>query len=201
MKLYYFPYACSLAPLIVAHEAGIPVELVKVDTKASPYQAAGTDYPTLNPKGYVPAVALNDGSLLTEAAAILQYLGDLKPQAKLLPAPTEPTRIRVQEWLNFVATELHKMFSPWLFHPEYGTLAQDGARAKIRDRFALLEAHLGASPYLMGADYSVADAYLFTIASWSGPAKIDLKPYPNLSRYLTTIAARPAVREALAAHV
>lgn len=201
MKLYYFPYACSLAPLIVAQEASIPLELVKVDTKASPYQAAGADYTALNPKGYVPAVALDDGSLLTEAAVILQYLGDLKPQASLLPQPSDAKRIRLQEWLNFIATELHKMFSPWLFHPEYGALAQDGARAKIRDRFALLEKHLGTSPYLMGESYSVADAYLFTIASWSGPAKIDLKPYPHLSRYLGTIAARPAVRAALAAHV
>ena len=129
MKLYYFPYACSLAPLIVAHEAAIPVELIKVDTKASPYQAAGRDYTVLNPKGYVPALTLDDGSLLTEAAVILQYLGDLKPQAGLLPAPADPKRIRLQEWLNFVATELHKMFSPWLFHNSargFGSGPSDG---------------------------------------------------------------------------
>lgn len=201
MKLYYFPHACSLAPLIIAHEAGIALDLVKVDTAKTPYLAEGGDYTAINPKGYVPALELADGSLLTEVAVILQHLGDSRPSADLLPAPGDPARIRLQEWLNFIATELHKMFSPWLFHAEYGTLAQEGARAKIRHRFALIERHLAMREYLLGEHFSVADAYLFTIASWSPFGKIDLKAFPHLDAYLARIAARPAVRAALAAHV
>lgn len=200
MKLYYAPGACSLAPHIAASEAGIALELERVDLSKQPHRTAtGEDFTSINPKGYVPALRLDDGALLTEGVAILQYLADLKPEAGLAPAPGTLARYRLQEWLTFVSSELHKMFSPWLFHPEYGDQAAEVARSKIGERFALLDGHLAGRAYLLGDSFTIADAYAFTIVSWSRVKQISLEPYPNLAAYLVRIAARPKVRDAMQA--
>lgn len=200
MKLYYATNTCSLFPHIVAAEAGIALELESVDIRKSPYRTdSGMDYAQLNPKGYVPALRLDDGSLLTEGVAIALYLADRAPQAGLAPAPDSPQRYRLLEWLTFISSELHKMFSPWLFHPEHGEAAQRAARAKIAARLALIERRLGESPYLLGDAFGAADAYAFTIIGWSRFTGIDLAPYPLIGDWLRRIAARVRVREAMRA--
>jgi len=199
MKLYYATNTCSLSPAIVAAEAGIPLELEKVDL-AKHRLADGSDYRAVNPLGYVPALELDNGELLTEGAAIVQYLADLKPESGLAPPAGTLARVRLQEWLNFIATELHKSFSPWLFHPEVGEAAQAYARDRIAARFAFVERRLETSRYLNGDAFSAADAYCFTIAGWSRFAQVDLTPYPRLRRYLDTIAQRPRVRDVMHAH-
>jgi glutathione S-transferase len=198
MKLYYAPGACSLSPHIVAREAGIDLELERVDLGTKPHRTeTGADFTQINPKGSVPALRLDDGQLLTEGPAIVQYLADLAPASGLAPAASTLERYRLQEWLTFIGTELHKMFSPWLFHPEYGEQAAQVAREKIAQRFAFLDVHLAEQPYLLGQSFSAADAYAFTIVGWAGPMRIDLAPFPHLKRYLDRIAARPKVREAM----
>jgi len=198
MKLYYATHTCSLAPHIVAAEAGIPLELEKVDLRTH-HTETGADYRKINPLGYVPTLRLDDGELLTEGAAILQYLADYAPETGLAPRPGTLERVRLQEWLNFIASELHKTFSPWLFHPEVGDPAQKYAKARLSDRFAFIERRLGDSPYLMGNKFTVADAYCFTIVGWSKFVGIDLAPYPRLASYIDRIAARPRVHEAMQA--
>lgn len=198
MKLYYAPGTCSLSPHIVAREAGIPIELIKVDIRSTPHVTEhGDDYTAINPKGYVPLLATDDGTHLTEGVAIVQFLADRAPHSRLAPPPGTPERYKLQEWLTFISAELHKMFSPWLFHPEHGELAQQVARQNIARQFALLERHLESQPYLLGQRFTVADAYCFTVASWSHRLRIDLSPYPSLRDYLQRIAQRPKVREAL----
>jgi glutathione S-transferase len=198
MKLYYAPGACSLSPHIVAREAGIALELERVDLGTTPHRTeTGADFTAINPKGSVPALRLGDGQLLTEGPAIVQYLADLSPESGLAPAAGTLERYRLQEWLSFVGTELHKMFSPWLFHPEYGEQAAQVARAKIAQRFAFLDAHLAERRYLLGPGFSAADAYAFTIVGWARLMRIDLAPYAHLQRYMDRIAARPKVREAM----
>ncbi len=201
MKLYYATGTCSLSPHIVAAEAGIPLDLERVDISKSPHiTEKGIDYSLVNPNGYVPALERDDGTVLTEGVAIVQYLADLKPAAGLAPAAGTPERVMLQSWLNFIATELHKMYSPWLFHPEYGTQAQEVARAKITDRLAHVERHLASNgPFLLGGAFTAADAYLFTIVSWSSFAKIDLADFPHLRSFLACVGARPAVVEAMRA--
>jgi len=200
MKLYYAPGTCSLSPHIVAREAGIAIDLERVDIGKVPHRtAAGADFGSVNPKGYVPMLELDDGELLTEGVAIVQYLADLAPQSRLAPATGTVERYRLQEWLTFISSELHKMFSPWLFHPEHGELAANAARAKIAQRLAFIDAHLATHPYLLGQDFTAADAYAFTIVGWAKPARIDLAPYPHLQEYLVRIAARPKVQEAMQA--
>lgn len=201
MKLYYAAGTCSLSPHIVAIEAGVPLDLERVDIRKSPHASeSGNDYSAVNPNGYVPALALDDGRVLTEGVAIVQYLADLKPDSRLAPAAGTLERITLQSWLNFIATELHKMFSPWLFHPEYGTQAQDVARAKIAERLAYVEHHLATGvPFLLGETFTVADAYLFTIVSWSKFTKVDLSDFPHLRDLLARVGARPAVVEAVRA--
>lgn len=200
MKLYYATGTCSLAPHIVAREADIPLELERVDIRRTPHvTATGIDFTTVNPNGYVPALRLDDGSVLTEGAVIVQYLADLNPASGLVPPAGTPERYRVQSWLTFIATELHKMYSPWLFHPEYGAQAQGVARDKIAQRLAFVEDHLAASgPFVMGDRFCVADAYLFTIVGWSGFARIDLSGFPHLRTFMERVGSRPKVREALA---
>jgi glutathione S-transferase len=152
----------------------------------------------VNANGYVPALELDDGSILTEGAAIVQYLADLNPDAGLAPPAGTPERTRLQSWLNFVAAELHKTYSPWLFHPEVGREAQTFARKKIAERLGSVEAHLAANgPYLMGERFSVADAYLFTIVSWSAFTSIDLSALSHLRAFMERVGSRPKVREAL----
>ncbi|ANY82865.1 glutathione transferase GstA (plasmid) [Microvirga ossetica] len=199
MKLYYASGTCSLSPHIVAREADIPLELERVDIRRTPHvTATGIDFTTVNPNSYVPALRLDDGSLLTEGAVIVQYLADLNPASGLVPPAGTPERYRVQSWLTFIATELHKMYSPWLFHPEYGAQAQGVARDKIAQRLAFVEDHLAASgPFVMGDRFCVADAYLFTIVGWSGFARIDLSGFPHLRTFMERIGSRRKVREAI----
>jgi glutathione S-transferase len=197
MKLYYSPGACSLAPHIVAREASLAIDIVKVDL-ATHKTETGEDYRKINPRGYVPALEI-DGALHTEVAALIQYLAELAPQSKLLPAAGTLARFRVNQWLAFIAAELHKTFSPWLFNPETAASTQEAARSKLSLRFAELDALLATRPYLTGDAFTVADAYAFTIVNWSNFLKIDLKPYANLSAFMARVAARPRVREALEA--
>ncbi|QNQ08396.1 glutathione transferase GstA [Sphingomonas alpina] len=201
MKLYYATGTCSLSPHIVALEAGIALELERVDIRATPHRTeTGADFTARHANGYVPALELDDGSLLTEGAAMVQYLADLAPGARLAPPAGTAERYRLQSWLNFIATELHKMYSPWLFHPEYGAQAQEVARGKIAERLAYVDRHLATSgPYLLGEAFSAADAYLFTIVGWSAFAKVDLAPFPQLRDFLDRVGARPQVRAAMRA--
>jgi glutathione S-transferase len=195
MKLYYSPGACSLAAHIVAREAGLALDLVKVDLPAHKTET-GEDYFKINPRGYVPVLEI-DGELHTEVAALVQYLADQAPQSNLLPPAGSKERFRVQQWLAFVASELHKVFSPWLFDPTAADSTKQAVRNKLGVRFGELDKLLADRPYLTGETFTVADAYAFTIVNWSNFVKVDLAPYPNLSAFMARVAARPKVREAL----
>jgi glutathione S-transferase len=201
MKLYYATGTCALSPHIVAKEAGISLELERVDIRKSPHVTqTGSDYSAVNPNGYVPALVLDHGTVLIEGVAIVQYLADLKPDSGLAPAAGTLERVELQSWLNFIATELHKMFSPWLFHTEYGAQAQEVARAKITERLTHVERHLAAGgPFLLGEIFSAADAYLFTIVGWSDFTKVDLAAFPHLRDFMARVGARPAVQDAMRA--
>jgi len=201
MKLYYSPGACSLSPHIVAAEAGIALELERVSIGKTPHMtASGIDFSTINPNGYVPALELDDGTVLTEGPAIVQYLADLQPESGLVPPAGTVARAQLQSWLNFIATELHKMYSPWLFHAEYGTEVQAVARGKIAERLRFVETQLAtAGPYLTGERFTVADAYLFTVVGWSKHVDVGLTEFANLRAYLERVAQRPAVRAAMKA--
>lgn len=201
MKLYYSAGACSLSPHIVAVEAGIAVQLERVSISKAPHTTgSGLDFSAINPNGYVPVLELDDGTLLTEGPAIVQYLADMKPESGLAPPAGTVARARLQAWLNFIATELHRMYSPWLFHKEYGEQAQAVARGKIAERLAHVDKHLATGgPFLTGEAFTVADAYLFTIVNWSRFVNVDLSSFPNLRAYLERVGRRPAVREAMQA--
>jgi glutathione S-transferase len=196
MKLYFAPGACSLSPHIVSRELGIPLELQKVNTKDKSMEGGG-DYRTINPKGYVPALELGDGQVLTEGPAIVQYLADQKPESGLAPKAGTLERYRLQEWLNFITSEIHKSFSP-LFKPNTPDDYKKIARENIGARFEWLDRQLDGREYLMGA-FTIADAYLFTVVNWSGFVGLDLAKYPNLAAYQKRVAARPKVREAMTA--
>ena len=197
MKLYYSPGACSLSPHIVSREAGIPLDLQKVSTKDKTMEGGG-DYWQVNGKGYVPALKLDDGQLLTEGPAIVQYLADRKPESGLAPKNGTPERYRLQEWLNFITAEIHKGFSP-LFRPttpeEYKTISKEN----LAKRFDWLEQQLKGKDYLMGKTFTVADAYLFVVLGWTKPTGIDLSRWPKLAAYHARVAARPKVKEAMVA--
>ena len=197
MKLYYSPGACSLSPHIVAREAGIPIELEKVDLGAHKTEK-GQDFMGVNPKGYVPALRLDDGSVLTEGPAIVQYLADQKPATKLAPAAGSIDRYRVQEWLAFIGTELHKNFGP-LFNRASSDDVKQTAKTNIAKRLAYIDEQLAKRAYLVGDGFTVADAYAFTIINWTNFVGIDLKAYPNVAAYSARVAARPKVQEALRA--
>jgi glutathione S-transferase len=158
----------------------------------------GEDYFKINPRGYVPALEI-DGELHTEVAALVQHLAEQTPQSKLLPPPGTMERFRVNQWLTFISTELHKTFSPWLWHAETADSTKQAARDKLAVRFDELDTLLATRPFLTGEAFTVADAYAFTVINWSNFLKIDLTPYPNLSTYMARIAARPNVRGALTA--
>jgi len=196
MKLYYAPGACSLSPHIVSREAAIALELKKVNTKDKSIDGGG-DYRKVNPKGYVPALELNDGQVLTEGPAIVQYLADQKPEAGLAPKAGSFARYQLQEWLNFISAEIHKQFSP-LFKPNTPEEYKKVAKENLAARFDWLDKELGSREYLNGR-FSVADAYLFTLLRWTKPTQIDLSRWPNLAAYVSRIGARPKVQEALKA--
>lgn len=193
MKLYYAPGACSQAPHIILHEIGLPFEAVKVDLRTKRLET-GEDYRAINPKGAVPALELDDGAILTENAVVLQYLADQAPQTRLIPPFGTFARYRVLEWLNYIASELHKGFAP-LFHPTGQPRAD--ALASIAAKFDYVEGELGPGPYLTGADFTVADAYLFVILGWAHVFHIDFAPWPALAALRARVGERPAARAAL----
>lgn len=197
MKLYYSPGACSLAAHIVAREVGIDVELIKTDI-ATKKTAAGDDYLKINPKGYVPALQLDSGEVLTEVTTILQYLADQRSEMGLIASTGSMERYRVLEWLNFIATEVHKTLGA-LFHPRATPEMRDHQIFMFGKRTNFYTRQLMATPYLMGDNYTVADAYLFTILNWTDLLKIDTSKWPVLKEYRARIAVRPAVRAALSA--
>lgn len=197
MKLYYSPGACSLSPHIVLHELGLPHDVVKVDLKTK-QTSDGRDFRTINPKGYVPTLQLDDGTILTEGPAIVQYLADRKPELHLAPANGTLPRYQLQEWLNFISTELHKQFSP-LFNPASSPEVMDAQKARLAERFALIAQTLDKQDYLLPSGFSVADAYLYTIITWAGYVGVDLSPWPALARYKARMEARPGVAATLAA--
>jgi glutathione S-transferase len=197
MKLYYSPGACSLSPHIVASEAGISLELEKVDL-ASHKTESGQDFTAVNPKGYVPTLRLDDGSILTEGPAIVQYLADQKPATGLAPAAGTMERYRLQEWLTFIGTELHKSFGT-LFNKASSDDAKQMAKANIAKRLGYLNDQLANRQFLLGGNFTVADAYAFTIVNWTNFVGIDLKPYANVGAYMARVGARPKVQETLKA--
>jgi glutathione S-transferase len=197
MKLYYSPGACSLSPHIVALEAGLPVETIMASTKTKKL-ADGTDFTTINPLGYVPFLVLDDGQTLREGPVIVQYLADQVPDKKLLPAAGTMERYRVLEWLNFIGTELHKTFGP-LFNPATPAEYKPVALASLRSRFAWVEQQLAGTEYLTGSQFTVADAYLFTVSGWGKFVGLDLSDLPNLQAYVARVGSRPAVQAALRA--
>ena len=197
MKLYYSAGACSLSPHIVAQEAGIALQLEKVDTKAKRTES-GEDYWQINPKGYVPALALDDGELLTEGPAIVQYLADLKPESKLAPANGSTARYRLQETLGYINSELHKTYSP-LFKPETPDAVREERKAYLRKRYALVDQHLASHPWLVGDHFTGADAYLFTVTNWAKHVDLDLSDFLAVIDFQQRVAARPAVHAALEA--
>lgn len=197
MKLYFSPGACSLSPHIVLREAGFSFDIEKVSL-ADKKTASGTDYRTINPKGYVPALQLDSGDVLTEGPAIVQYLADKAPEKKLAPAAGTLERYRLMEWLNFISTELHKGFSP-LFKPTVPEETKQAARDTLALRLELVARQLQNNDYLTGNQFTVADAYLFTVLNWSERVKVDLTPWPVFQAYRQRVAARPSVQEAMKA--
>ena len=195
MKLYYSPGACSLSPHIALHEAGLPHELVKVDLKAKKTEN-GDDYLKLNPKGQVPALGLDNGELLTEGPVIVQMIADKAAGKNLAPAVGSPERYRLQEWLNFITTELHKNFGP-MFSPVLADDAKAFFKDRVMGKFKYLETALAGHDYVMGKQFTVADAYLFTMLAWADRLKFDLSGMPNLTAYKARVGARPKVQEAL----
>lgn len=194
MKLYYATGACSLSPHIVIREAGLDVMLEKVDLRTKKTET-GADYNAVNAKSYVPALELDDGSVLTEGPAIVQYLADQSPDKKLAPPAASMQRYRLQEWLNFITAELHKSYSP-LFNPATPEAQRSAVVEKLGKRFDYLAQQLSGKQYLLG-EFSVADAYLFTVLRWNAGVKLDLAKWPVLTEYLARVAARPAVAQAL----
>lgn len=197
MKLYFSPGACSLAPHIVAIEAGIPLELVKVDVKTKTVREPG-DYWAVNPKGYVPALELDDGEILTEGPAISQYLADLTPAARLAPANGTFERVRVQEMLNYITAEIHKTYSP-LFNPEVSPVLREDRVAYLHKRYDYLDKHLEGRKYLVGDRFTIADAYLFVVTNWARVVKVDLSGFPNVEAFQKRIGSRKSALEAMRA--
>lgn len=199
MKLYYAPAACSLASHIALKEAGLAFDAETADLK-SKKTASGADFMALTGnKGYVPALQLDDGTVLCEGAAILQYVADQAPASKLAPANGTVARYQLQEWLNYVATEVHKTFGP-LWNPAASAEAKEGAKVMLGKRFDWLSEQLAGKDYLTGSTFTVADAYLFTVLNWTGFVGMDLaKSHPVLGAYQARVAARPGVQAALKA--
>lgn len=197
MKLYYSPGACSLAPHIVAREAGIDITLEKVDTKAKRTES-GRDYLEINPKGYVPAIELDNGEVLTEGPVISQFIADRKPEAGLVPANGSHERYRLQEMLGYINSEIHKSYSP-LFNPATPDEVREERKAYLRKRYDLVERRLAQQPFLSGDRFSVADAYLFVVTNWAKGVGLDLSAFPALLAFQRRVAERPAVQAAMLA--
>ncbi len=195
MKLYYSPGACSMSPHIVALEAGLALTLVKTDIKAKK-TAEGADYLSVNSKGAVPALQLDDGRVLTEGPAIVQYLADLKPDSKLAPKAGTFERYQLMEILNYITSEMHKTFSP-LFNPQTAPAVREATLATLGKKFDWISNFLGDKTFLLGDTFTVADAYLFTVVNWSNFVKVDLSKWPALVAYQARVAARPKVQEAM----
>jgi len=197
MKLYYSPGACSLSPHIALEEAGLPYEAVLAPTKTKALPD-GSDYRKINPLGYVPYLVLDDGTGLPEGPAIVQYIADQAPAKRLAPPNGSLARYRLQSWLNFIGTELHKGFGP-LFNPASPDEVKAAAKERLATRLKWVDEQLAGKTWLMGDDFSVADGYLFTVTNWAKPMQIDLSPYPNLEAWRARVAARPAVQAAMKA--
>ena len=197
MKLFYKPGACSLSPHIVLREAGLDFSIESVDL-ATKITETGEDYLSINLKGQVFALVLDDGSLLTEGVAIVQYLADIVPDRHLIAPSGTLSRYHAIEWLNFVATELHKGFSP-LFNPKTPDEYKVIARERLDKQFSYVDSVLAQHDYLLGKKFSVADAYLFTVTRWANALKLDITQRSNLDKYMARVAERPAVKAALAA--
>ena len=196
MKLYYSPGGCSLSPHIVLEESGLPFELEKVDLQTKE-TASGHDFYLVNTKGSVPALELDDGQVLTEGAAIVQYLGDQVPEKELIPLPKTMERYRVMEWLNFIATELQKSFTP-IFNPAYTSCREEAKKTLLR-QFDFVDRRLTGKSYVMGERFTVVDAYLFTISTWIEAAELSVDQWKALSAYRKRISERPAVCRAMMA--
>jgi glutathione S-transferase len=197
MKLYYWPGACSLSPHIVSREAGIDLQLAQLD-RAERKAADGTVLSSVNPKNQVPVLELDDGQKLTEGPVIVQYLADQKPASGLVPPPGTMDRYRVQEWLNFITSELHKTFGS-LFRPTTPEDFKPILRDMLGQRFDWIDKQLAGKQYLMGEKFTVPDAYLFTVLRWSPRVGIDLSKWKNITAYIDRVAARPKVQEAMKA--
>lgn len=195
MKLYYSPGACSLSPHIVLHEAGLPCELVLASTKSHKLQD-GTDYYTINPKGSVPLLELDSGERLTEGPAIVQYLADQVPDRKLAPAFGTLARYRLMEWLNFITSELHKSFGVF-FAPGMPDEAKEIYRTRLRQKLQWVDGQLAGKAYLMGDDFTVADAYLFTVTNWADFTKVEIADLANLQAFRQRMQERPSVQAAM----
>ena len=193
MKLYYKPGACSLAPHIVASEAGVALELEKVDTAAGRTET-GADFAAINPKGYVPTLRTDDGQIVTEVAVVCQVVADQKPDAGLIPPAGAFERYRTLEWLNFIATELHKGYSP-MFRGSDEVKAMSWER--VSARLGVVDRVLAGHDYLQGQAFTVPDAYLFTVLNWTGRIGRDLAPWPNIVAFMARMRARPAVQKAM----
>ena len=196
-KLYFSPGACSLSPHIVANEAGIPLELVKVDVRSKTVAREG-DFWDVNPKGYVPVLELDDGEVLTEGPAIVQFLADRAPAAALAPANGTFERVRLQEALNYLTSEIHKAYSP-LFNPDVLPAVREERLAYLTRRYALIEKQLEGRKYLLGDRFTVADAYLFTLTRWARAVKLDLTGFPNVEAFQKRVGSRKAVLDAMRA--
>ncbi|WP_061240727.1 glutathione transferase GstA [Ectopseudomonas composti] len=197
MKLYYKAGACSLSPHIALREAGITFEMEAVDLQTKRTES-GADFTQINAKGYVPALALDNGKVLTEGAAIVQYIADLRPESGLAPANGSEARYQLQSWLSFISTELHKPMGS-LFNPAQSEDWKAAAKALLSKRLNWLVTEMGEREYLLGEHFTVADGYLFTVLGWAGMVGVSLEPWPSLQAYRARIAARPKVIEALKA--
>ncbi len=197
MKLYFSPGACSLSPHIALLEAGLPFTLIKTDTKTKKIDGGG-DFLAVNSKGYVPVIEMDNGQVLTEGPAIVQYIADQKPESNLAPKAGTLERYRLQEWLNFITSEVHKGFSP-LFGPDTPAEYKEIAKKKLGARFDWISAQLNGKPYLTGDTFTVADAYLFTVINWGQWVGIDLANWPVLKDFHARVAARPSVQQAMKA--
>lgn len=197
MKLYYKPGACSLAPHIVLREAGLDFDLAKVDLAAKTLED-GSDFLAVNPKGQVPTLGLDEGGILTEASVTVQYIADQAPASGLIPVAGTIARYRVQEWLNFVSSELHKTFSP-LFRPNTPDAYKEIAKQILAAKLGTLDRALEGKPYLTGEGFTVADAYAYVVLGWAPRVGIDLATWPNVKAFFERVGARPAVKAALAA--